>query len=161
MSIDISSSKWAQYKSIISRFMDKSAANKNIQWLRFIDQPSLFGEDDLKYMVTDIGILISDNSYRNWPINQTTITGEIDNQTLSIWVSRSYLESRGLLNTYGYFNFNRASDMFIINGIIYRSSGDLESSQAYDEELLFMIILKRDDDEKVYNRIKAAFPYLL
>lgn len=141
--------------------MDNSAANKSITWLRFIDQPSLFGEDDLKYRAQVLEVLVSDNSYRTWPINQTTTSGELDNQNLSIWVSKRYLKERGLLNQHGYLNFNRTSDRFIINGIIYRSSGDLEASQASDDELLFMIVLKRDDDEKLYNKLATMFPDLL
>ena len=43
---------------------------------------------------------------------------------------------------------------FIINGIPYRPSGDTNVSQAKDEAIVFLIILKRDRDS-VFNIDKS------
>ena len=49
----------------------------------------------------------------------------------------------------GYWDFNWEQDRFVINGIVYKPSGDTQTAQAKDEALVFMVILKRDRDTKV------------
>lgn len=61
-------------------------------------------------------------------------------------ISKQYLADRGYLDSNGYFDFNWAEDRFIINGIPYRPTGDTNVSQAKDEAIVFLIILKRDRD---------------
>ena len=61
-------------------------------------------------------------------------------------ISRQYLAEKGYLDSNGYFDFNWAEDRFIINGIPYRPTGDTNVSQAKDEAIVFLIILKRDRD---------------
>ena len=69
-------------------------------------------------------------------------------------ISRQYLNKLGYINEDGYFDFNWAEDRFIINGIPYRPSGDTNVSQAKDEAIVFLIILKRDRDS-VFNIDKS------
>jgi hypothetical protein len=140
--------KWQKYKQIISDFMDSDASRKPIQYLKRIALPNLFGEDSGDtYIEKELLVLIQDNSYRTWPLNPTSISGELDNQNVAIWVSKTYLEKEGLINEAGYFDIDVSEDRFRIDGIIYKPSGDTAVSQASDETLLFMIILKRDKDD--------------
>ena len=89
------------------------------------------------------------NAFRNWPINKATVTGELDDENLSILVTKSYIEQLGHLTPEGYWDFNWSEDRFVINGITYKPSGDTQVAQAKDEALVFMVILKRDRDTKI------------
>ncbi len=46
------------------------------------------------------------NAFRNWPINKATVTGELDDENLSILISKSYIEQIGYLTSEGYWDFN-------------------------------------------------------
>lgn len=141
--------KWGAYKKLIGDFMDQDAALKPIKWLIYMEAPSLYGEgSEPKYKATDLNVLISYNVYRTWPINSSTVSGEVDKETLVILVSKKYLLESNLLDVNGYWNIDITRDRFLIDGIIYSSSGDTLSSQASDSDLLFMVILKRLGSEK-------------
>lgn len=138
---------WDNYKKIINDFIDEDVGKQKITWKRYINQPLLFGEDSgEKYIDVDLDVLVGYNSFRTWPINRVTVSGELDNQNLAIWVSARLLRELGYLNSNDYWDFDRSYDRFIINGIVYKSSGDTQVSQAKDESLLFMVVLKREED---------------
>ena len=141
-------SKWEKYKSIIGEFMDEDAARKSITWLKHVDNPLAYGEDvGSTFIQLELMALVADNSYRTWPVNQTTVSGEVDNQSMAVWVSKRYLETNDLLTPEGYFDFDMSKDRIIIDGVLYKPAGDTQASQANDETLLFMIVLKRDKDD--------------
>lgn len=143
----IPDSVWDNYKKIVSNFIDNDAGKQQITWKRYIEQPLPFGEDsEGVYDTIPLDVLIGYNSFRTWPINKATASGELDNQNLAIWVSANLLRNRGLLNQSGYWEFNRDYDRFIINGIAYKSSGDTQVAQAKNESLLFMVVLKREEE---------------
>lgn len=143
----ISDKAWAKYKKVVQDFLDQDAGRQKIIWAKHIDQMLSYGEDTLsQYVYYPIEALCYYNAFRNWPINQSSISGEQDEENLSIMISRQYLADKGYLNDNGYFNFNWAEDRFIINGIAYRPTGDTNVSQAKDEAIVFLIILKRDRD---------------
>lgn len=145
----VSNEAWAKYKQIISDFMDHDAARQDIVWAKHVDVLSEFGEDSNNtYIKNDIEALCYYNAFRNWPINTETVAGELDEENLSILISKKWLGDRGYLNENGYFDFNWVQDRFIINGIVYKPSGDTQVAQAKDEALVFMIILKRDRDSR-------------
>lgn len=140
-------SAWAKYKSIIQNFLDQDAGLQDITWARHIDQILSHGEDVTpQYTLIPIKALGYYNAFRNWPINKSSVSGELDDENLSILISRKYLSSAGYLNADGYFNFNWVEDRFVINGIVYRPTGDTQVSQAKDQAIVFLIILKRDRD---------------
>lgn len=41
---------------------------------------------------------------QNWPINKATVTGELDDENLSILVTKSYIEQLGYLTPEGYWD---------------------------------------------------------
>lgn len=148
----ISDKAWEKYKSIVQDFLDIDAGRQRIVWAKHVNQMLSHGEDYTPhYYRIEIEALCFYNAFRNWPINQSTITGELDEENLSILISKKYLEDHGYLNSNGYWDFNWVEDRFIINGIEYRPSGDTQVSQAKDEAIVFLIILKRDRDSKIGN----------
>lgn len=143
----VSDKAWSKYKKIVQDFLDQDTGRQKIVWAKHINQPLSYGEDSLpQYSFNVIEALCYYNAFRNWPINKSSVSGEQDEENLSIMISRQYLKDRGYLNSSGYFDFNWAEDRFIINGISYRPTGDTNVSQAKDEAIVFLIILKRDRD---------------
>jgi len=146
----VSDKAWEKYKSIIQDFLDIDAGRQKIIWAKHVNQMLSHGEDYTPhYYRVEIEALCFYNAFRNWPINQSTITGELDEENLSILISKKYLEDHHYLNKDGYWEFNWTEDRFIINGIEYRPSGDTQVSQAKDEAIVFLVILKRDRDSKI------------
>lgn len=146
----VSNKAWDKYKKIITNFLDMDAGRQTITWAKAVDQLLSHGEDSTpKYYNIPIEALCYYNSFRNWPINKATISGELDDENLSILISKSYIEQIGYLTSEGYWDFNWSEDRFVINGIIYKPSGDTQVAQAKDEALVFLVILKRDRDTKI------------
>ena len=153
--VKVSDKAWAKYKRIVQDFLDEDAGKQKIIWAKHINQMLSHGEDTLsRYRYIEIEVLCYYNAFRNWPINESTTSGELDEENLSIMISRQYLNKLGYINENGHFDFNWAEDRFIINGIPYRPSGDTNVSQAKDEAIVFLIILKRDRDS-VFNIDKS------
>ena len=143
----VSNKAWSRYKKIVQNFLDQDSGRQKIIWARHIDQILSYGEDSLpQYVFNVIEALCYYNAFRNWPINKSSVSGEQDEENLSIMISRQYLADNGYLDSNGYLDFNWAEDRFIINGIPYRPTGDTNVSQAKDEAIVFLIILKRDRD---------------
>ena len=141
---------WDRYKRIISTFMDKDAGRQSIIWAKNVDQLLTHGEDYIpKYYRIEIEALCFYNAFRNWPINKATVSGELDEENLSILVTMEYIESIGYLNKDGYWDFDWSKDRFVINGQVYKPSGDTQVAQAKGPAFVFMVILKRDRDTKL------------
>lgn len=153
----VSNRAWDRYKRIVKNFLSQDAGRQSIIWAKHINQNLTHGEDVIPfYERIDIEALCFYNAFRNWPINSPSISGETDEENLSILISRdsivnldsgkywkSYSEDTGV-DTDGYWDFNWQEDRFVINGIVYRPSGDTQVAQAKDEALVFLVILKRD-----------------
>lgn len=143
----VSNKAWSKYKRTVQNFLDQDSGRQKIIWASHIDQILSYGEDNLpQYVFNVIEALCYYNAFRNWPINKSSVSGEQDEENLSIMISKQYLADMGYLDSNGYFDFNWAEDRFIINGIPYRPTGDTNVSQAKDEAIIFLIILKRDRD---------------
>ena len=68
-------------------------------------------------------------------------------------ITDQFLKSINHLTPEGYWDFNWSEDRFIINGMIYKPSGDTQVAQAKDQALVFLVILKRDKDVLKLNFI--------
>ena len=146
----VSNKAWDRYKNQINRFLDVDAGRQKVIWAKQVNQLLSHGEDDYPlYYKREIEALCYYNAFRNWPINRSTITGELDEENLSILISHHYLREKDYLNEDGYWDFNWAEDRFVINGQVYRPDGDTQVAQAKDQALVFMVILKRDRDSKI------------
>ena len=143
----ISNRAWETYKKIIKNFLDIDSGRQPIHWLKHINQLNPYGEDICdKYFDIKLEGLCFYNAFRNWPINKVTSSGELDEENLTIYISKSQIEAKGYLTEEGYWQFNWSEDRFIINGICYKPSGDTQVAQAKDEALVFLVILRRDRD---------------
>ena len=143
----VSNKAWSKYKRTVQNFLDQDSGRQKIIWASHIDQILSYGEDSLpQYVFNVIEALCYYNAFRNWPINKSSVSGEQDEENLSIMISRQYLADKGYLDSNGYFDFNWAEDRFIIKCISYRPTGDTNVSQAKDEAIVVLIILKRDRD---------------
>lgn len=141
---------WDRYKNIVTSFMDKDAGRQTIIWAKNVDQLLTHGEDYIpKYFKIEIEALCYYNAFRNWPIDKATVSGELDEENLSILVTTDYIRDLGYLNENGYWDFNWSMDRFVINGMVYKPSGDTQVAQAKDQALVFMVILKRDRDTEL------------
>lgn len=146
----LSNKAWDKYKKIIKDFMDNDAGRQVVTWMRHIDQIVAFGEDGGdQYLPVQLEALCYYNVFRNWPINKPTISGELDDENLTIYVTKRQIETLGYIDSEGYWQLNWSEDRFVINGITYKPSGDTQVAQAKDEALCFIIILKRDRDTQL------------
>lgn len=156
----VSNRSWNRYKNHISKFLNLDAGRQSIIWAKNIDQLLTHGEDRIpSYIRIDIEALCYYNAFRNWPLNEPSVSGETDEENLSIMISADYIEklhdglfwkkSDSLYEEDGYWDFNWQKDRFVINGITYRPSGDTNVSQAKDKALVFLIVLKRDRDTQL------------
>lgn len=136
---------WDRYKHVVQKFLEDDAGRQKIGWCRNINQMLFMGEDKTpKYTLVILEALCYYNAFRNWPINKSTVSGELDDENLVILIPKSAVKE--YLNEHGYFQFNWSEDRFIINGIPYKPDGDTEVAQAKDEPIVFQIILRRDRD---------------
>ena len=89
---------WDRYKKIITDFLDWDAGRQSITWAKHVNQLLSHAEDSIpKYYNIQIEALCYYNAFRNWPINKATISGGLDDENLSILISKSYLEQIGYL----------------------------------------------------------------
>ena len=122
-----------------------------ITWHRFKNftgPANEFMEDvevDGTYEDIELLCLFSDNYFHSWPITRKTDNGELDNQNTVAIFNRQYLEDAGYINSEGNFDFNEAMDRFIYNGMVYKSDGFTDMSQAEDQKLLVMLILRKEE----------------
>lgn len=140
----ISKATWAKFKSIHLDFF-KNIAGRKILWKRMSTNWDRFGEGDSK-IFKDIELLaiIGYNDFKTWPTSIMTETGILENSSMYILLNREYLKKRKLINSNGNFDFDPINDRFIIDGIIYRPSGDTNISLAYNDPMYYMVILTRE-----------------
>lgn len=146
----ISDADWAKYNQVITDAA-KEFGQAPITWVRHSYSMSRFGEDDESSNSGSTNIelkgLFSYNYFRQWKVTVATTTGEIDKASEAIIFSTRYLEELGYLNAEGWLDYKADLDRFIHKGIVYKARGDTPLSQGKDEDLLFMIVLQREEIE--------------
>ena len=139
----INDSTWDRYTNIINSFHDD--ANKQIViWEKMLSARTRLSNDVIRSNVTLEG-LIQYNFFRNWPINKAEVAGEVDKQSLLLYLNLEYLRGLDLLNDNNQFIFDPVYDRFTIEGVRYKAMGDSKAAQAKDKTLLFFIILQREE----------------
>lgn len=144
----LTAADWQEYKDILNEFHLDDSNLQDVVWQRLVTNLSRFGEDDNEVR-TNLLIkgLVQYNYFKSWPTNQTTVSGEVDKESLMLWLNIDYLSTNGWLTSNGQFNFRPGEDRFIIRGELYKALGDSQAAQASDEPLLVFIILKREETE--------------
>jgi len=139
---------WQDYKDCINEFNLEDSHLQDIVWRRLVTNLSRWGEDDNEVR-TDLLIkgLVQYNYFKSWPTNQTTVSGEIDKESLLIWLNVKYLSDNGWLTPAGQYIFRPGEDRFIIRGEVYKALGDSQAAQAHDEPLEVFIVLKKEETE--------------
>ena len=145
----VKSVDWSRYKKVVGDFIDQDAGRQPFIWLSKIEQPLAYGEDGgIRYCPVVMEGLFYYNFIKTWP-NQTQLTsGELDLTNCVLYISAQLLRKADYLDKYGYWEFNNSEDRFVLNGKVYKPSGDTQVAQAEDEALLFFIILQREDDQE-------------
>lgn len=143
--IRINQVQWAKYRQLMLDAHESFNGN-NLTWKRKTAGISRFGEDPV-YTFSDINlkVLVQGNYFRNWPITQTTESGEIDKENVLVLINKDYLSGLGYLTSNGYFNFNPGEDRFILEGLKYKAFGDSTVSFDYNSSIHIAIILKREE----------------
>lgn len=141
----ISPNTWGNFRALINSAHD-TFNTKEIVWKKALNKLDRYGEDptSITSSVT-LKVLINYNYMRTWPITFTTDSGELDRQSLQLLINKDYLRGLGFINAEGYFNYNPDLDRFIIDGLVHKAFGDTPISQAYKDDLLFAIVVKREE----------------
>lgn len=153
---------WDQYRKIINDFIAEDAGKQPFLWLKKLNMLSAFGEDH-QPAFTPIKLegLFHYNYVKTWPSNRVSVSGELENVNLVLYISAKSLEEAGYLNQFGYWDFNWAEDRFILNGKVYKPGGDTQVAQAKDKALLFFVILQREDPEEAEKIIETFSSHIL
>lgn len=139
---------WQEYKDIINEFNQDDSNLEDVIWRRLNTNLSRFGEDD-NVIHTNVNIkgLLQYNYFRAWPTNRTSVSGELDKESVLLWLNIDYLRTNGWLTPSNQFIFRPGEDRFIINGVLYKALGDSQAAQASDEPLLVFMVLKKEETE--------------
>ena len=140
--------EWQEYKDIINEFNLDDSNQEDITWRRLTSNLNRFGEDD-GVITNDVNIkgLIQYNYFRAWPANRSSVSGELDKESLLLWLNIEYLRTNGWLTASNQFAFRPGEDRFIINGEVFKATGNSQAAQASDEPLLVFIILKAEETD--------------
>jgi len=143
---------WDAHIAAINEF-HQDAFQQIITWKKLVTNLSTNGEDDVDRTIpVELRALVTYNYFRSWPTGNPTKTGEIDNESCMIYLNNQYLADLGFINQYSQFDFDPVEDRFIINGVIYKASGESQVAQAGDKPILHFIILKREEIESHDNK---------
>lgn len=139
----INQGTWNKYKNILREFHD-DAMQEDIIWKRTFVRKGRFNEDTRREEINLKG-LVHYNYFRNWPINDINVTGEIDKESVLLYLNQDYLEELNYLDSNNQFNFNQGLDRFIIEGITYKPMGHSKAGQTKNDTVLVFIILQKEE----------------
>lgn len=150
---------WERYSKIVYSFVDRDAGLQLFQWLKKKQIPLLYGEDSGEsYYVVELNGLFSYNHIKTWPYNKSTPSGKLDNTNVVLYITKAQLAKLGYINEYGYWDFDNVSDKFIVEGKVYRPSGDTPVAQAKGMSLMFFVVLEMEDAEESVKILKQYKP---
>lgn len=140
----LTTNQWAAYRQVIN-LASASFNNESIIWNRVSIKLDRDGDDANKptFLPINLNALIQYNIYRTWPIDRSTDTGLIDNQSILIILNKDYLAGLGYITSNNNFDFNPSFDYFTVQGIDYKPMGDTPAGQAGDDPLLVFIVCER------------------
>lgn len=80
-----------------------------------IEQPLPYGEDTgTVYTPIQLEGLFQYNYIKTWPLEELSISGELNPGDTVLYISGRLLKENGFLNEYGYWDFNWSEDRFIL-----------------------------------------------
>lgn len=142
----VTSAQWQSFSDLM-RLAHDSFEKRAITWKRLKSSLDRYSEDtpDNNYDEITLEVQINHNYMRTWPVTVKTESGDLDRQSVQILINKRWLSEKGYLNSGGYFSYNPSDDYFLINGLKHVPMGDSTASQCYEDDILFTMILKRDD----------------
>lgn len=140
----ISEAEWQQYEDDINSFND-DAMQQPITWVKSISIFDALGREKLKTKTVELKGLINYNHFRSWPINKESITGQIDKESMLLYLNHKYLLESGYIGESGTFDFKADLDKFIVDGFEYSAKGNSQTAQTKNKTLLHFIVLKREE----------------
>jgi hypothetical protein len=154
MSKQVSDSQWLNFRKLIGDAND-SFGQDVVTWKQAIDAVPRYFEDNLISGFTDIELkcLMGFNTFRTWPTTKHTPGGELDEENMILMINKDYLSNLGYLTAEGYLNYSAEKDRFIHRGLRYTAEGDTFFSQAFNDPLHIVILLKRDEVPTGEDRI--------
>lgn len=145
---------WQKYIDTMNAWQD-DMFQQPITWNRYVVTRDLNGEGTNQRMIpTQIKGLVQYNYFRSWPITKIKDSGEIDKESLLVFLNIKYLADNGWANADGNLIFEPSYDRFIINGLTYKSMGESQTAQASNKPLFIFMVLKREElatSEKKYE----------
>lgn len=146
---------WKLYSTILRNAKD-TFSKKVIQFIHYPRVVERFREDPTNATPTivSVEVLLNYNYMRTWPITQTSASGEIDKQSVQIFFNKVYLREQGLLTLNNNLDYDPSMDRFMIDGIIYKAVGDTPASQAPDDDIHYLVIVKREENATTQYNIR-------
>lgn len=143
----IPNSKWDEYRGILNTSF--SDFGEKVITLFKANQPiDPIHEDKLPELITpgiELKALLNYNYMRTWPITVARESGELDRQSIQVYINKEYLKSINLLTPHGNLDYRPDLDRFFIDGLFYKASGDTAVSQAKDKDIFFTVIIRREE----------------
>ena len=103
----VSTTGWERYKKIVRDFIDVDSGRQPFLWLKKIEQPLPYGEDTgTVYTPIQLEGLFQYNYIKTWPLEELSISGELNPGDTVLYISGRLLKENGFLNEYGYWDFN-------------------------------------------------------
>jgi len=136
--------EWAAFKQSQANIWDTFGL-RTMTWVRRTKNVGRFNEGDFTSTTETLRFIAHHNILRTWPIDYNTESGELDRQTVQVYIFKQYLADLGFIDGNGKFIYNRDIDRFIIDGETYEPEGDTPAAQAGIEDLWFTMVLKRDN----------------
>lgn len=145
MTRKISDLQWDIYKKIIND-AHEDFNQDTITWVRQLHSMPRYGEDEGNRSTGNITLkcLNAYNFFRTWPMTDESVAGKIDKESQVVMLNKEYLNGLGYLTVDGNFDFDPGADYFIFQGQKLTAAGETPLSQAYDDPLHIMLILKRE-----------------
>lgn len=145
--------QWQRYRDVINEWQE-DAFQQEIEYRREIVTQDRYGEDyNKRFERITIKGLILYNYFRSWPMSNMNHVGELDKESCMVYFNIKNLRDQGLLNSHDQFEFDPAYDRFVINGMLYKSTGDSQAAQASNNPLLIFLILRREETDTGSDRI--------
>lgn len=148
---------WQKYYDVINTWQ-QDAFQEPFNWFTAYSRTHNYGEDSniRRWKVKELKGLIQYNYFRSWPMTQSTDAGEMDKESILLYINIAHLASLNALNEHSQFVLNPGLDRFVVRGRVYKAQGDSHAAQAKDRPLFVFIILKREETETAQDLFDNA-----
>lgn len=143
----VGAANWNLYKSLIGQDAHDTFQQDVVLMRRYTHGIDVFMEDgdNRVYDEIELKCQFAYNYFRQWKINVTTISGELDRSSQAAIFSVDYLKSQGILTLEEFFDYEVNDTIFTHRGVVYKPMGNTYISQAHDQPQLFMVVLQRQE----------------